>query len=55
MEYNLVDKAAEDRASIVAAMEQGASLEEATASYVTEEAFETWYASFCDALSAALQ
>ncbi len=50
LEYNLPDRAAEDREAIVAAMEQGKSLEEASAEYVTEEAFEEWYDSFCEAL-----
>ncbi len=53
LEYNLADKAAEDRASVAAALAQGKSLEEASAAYVTEEAFEAWYDSFCDALNAA--
>ena len=51
LEYNLADKAAADRASVIAALEQGESLEEAAAPYVTEQAFEEWYRSFCDALN----
>lgn len=51
LEYNLADKAAEDRASVVAALEEGKSLEEASGPYVTEEAFEEWYESFCEALN----
>ncbi|MCI8554247.1 MAG: extracellular solute-binding protein [Clostridiales bacterium] len=54
LEYHLADKAAEDRAAVVAALAQGTSLEAASASYVTEEAFEAWYHSFCDALNAAI-
>ena len=50
LEYNLADQAAQDREAIVLAMEQGKSLEEASADYVTEEAFEEWYDSFCEAL-----
>lgn len=53
LEYHLADKAAQDRDSVAAAMEQGAGLEEASAPYVTEEAFEEWYQSFCDALESA--
>ena len=53
LEYNLADRAKEDRAVVAAALGQGVSLEEASAPYVTEEAFETWYHSFCDALHAA--
>ena len=54
LEYNLTDKAAEDRAAVAAALEQGASLEEASAPYVTREAFEGWYDSFCDTLNATV-
>ena len=53
LEYNLSDKAVKDRKSVVEALEQGKSLEEASAPYVTEEAFEEWYNSFCDALNSA--
>ena len=51
LEYHLTDKAAEDRAAVAAALEQGVSLEEASAPYVTREAFEGWYDSFCDTLN----
>ena len=54
LEYNLADKAAADRAEVAAALTQGKSLEEASAPYVTEEAFEEWYNSFCNALQAAV-
>lgn len=54
LEYHLADKAAEDRAAVEAALEQGVSLEEAAAPYVTEEAFKEWYSSFCDALKSAV-
>lgn len=50
LEYHLADKAVADRAGVVAALERGESLEDASAPYVTEEAFEEWYDSFCDAL-----
>lgn len=53
LEYNLADKAAADRAAVVAALKQGKSLEEASADYVTNEAFEEWYNSFCSALNTA--
>lgn len=53
LEYHLADKAAEDRAEVVRLLEQGKGLEEAAAAYVTEEAFEEWYASFCDTLKKA--
>lgn len=54
LEYHLADQAAEDRAAVVAALEQGSSLEEAAAPYVTEEAFDEWYLSFCGALKDAV-
>ena len=54
LEYNLADRAAEDRAAVEAALAQGADLEAAAAPYVTEEAFESWYGAFCDALRAAV-
>ena len=51
LEYHLADQITGDRAEVVSAMEQGKSLEEACAPYLTEEAFEEWYHSFCDALN----
>lgn len=54
LEYHLADRAKEDRTSVVEALKQGKSLEEASAAYVTEEAFEEWYDSFCEALEAAV-
>lgn len=53
LEYNLADKAAADRAEVVLLLEQGKSLEEAAAAYVTEESFEEWYNAFCEALRKA--
>ena len=53
LEYNLADKAAADRAEVVLLLEQGKSLEEASAAYVTEESFEDWYNAFCEALRKA--
>lgn len=54
LEYNLADQAAADREAVMAALAEGKSLEEASASFVTEEAFENWYGSFCDALNGAV-
>ena len=54
LEYNLADRAAEDRAAVVEAMAGGASLEEAAADYVSEDGFQSWYGGFCDALNAAV-
>ncbi len=54
LEYHLADQAAADRKEVEAALAQGKSLEEASADFVTEEAFEAWYQSFCDALAGAV-
>lgn len=54
LEYNLADLAAENRASVEEAVKQGASLEEAAAPYVDQEAFTTWYADFVQALNDAI-
>ncbi len=53
LEYSLADQAAQDRAVVAAALEQGKSLEEASGMFVTEEAFDRWYEAFCDALRGA--
>ena len=55
LEYNLSDRAAADREKVVETLNQGKSLEEAAAPFVTEESFEEWYASFCDALNQAVE
>lgn len=54
LEYNLADKAAEDRAAVEQAISEGKSVTEAVASYVTDEAYEAWYAAFLDALNGAM-
>ena len=51
LEYNLADKAAEDRKAVQELIAQGQTLEEACADYVSEESFTNWY----DAFVAALQ
>ena len=53
LEYNLSDKASADREEIIKQIESGKSLEEAAASYLTDEAFEEWYGSFSSALKEA--
>ena len=55
LEYNLADKAVEDRAAVLGGLAQGKSLEEAAAPYVSREAFEQWYDSFCDTLNQAVE
>lgn len=54
LEYHLADRASKDRETVAAAVREGQTLEEAAAPYVTEEAFEEWYSSFCDALKSAV-
>lgn len=54
LEYNLADKAAQDRTDVAEMLKQGKSLEEAAGPYVTEAAFEEWYQAFCEALNAAV-
>ncbi len=51
LDYNLSDKASADRAEILSAIAAGATREEAVAPYVTEEAFDSWYESFVQALN----
>ena len=51
LEYHLFDKAKTDREAVEHALMQGMGLEEASAPYTTEEAFQEWYAAFCAALN----
>ena len=53
LEYHLADRASADRASVLEAIARGESLEEASADYVSDSAFEEWYGAFCEALQAA--
>lgn len=50
LNYNLSDKAAADREIVRERLAQGMSLEEATADFVTEKAFESWFEEFKEAL-----
>ncbi len=54
LEYHLADQAKLDRESVVKAVKEGMSVEEAAAAFVSEEAFEKWYTLFCDALYTAV-
>jgi multiple sugar transport system substrate-binding protein len=54
LEYNLSDKAAADREEVLNRISQGMSLEEASAEYLTDEAFSQWYQAFCEALETAI-
>lgn len=53
LDYNLSDKAKADRASVVAALEAGESLDAAVAPFVSDAAFDQWYDAFVQALHAA--
>ena len=53
LDYNLSDKAVADKEAIDEAVANGTSRQDAVAPYITDEAFETWYTSFCDALTEA--
>ncbi len=52
LEYSMSDLAAEDRATVISRLEQGQSLEEATAEFVSEEHFEAWYEDILQKLQA---
>ncbi|MDO4272464.1 MAG: extracellular solute-binding protein [Eubacteriales bacterium] len=55
LDYNLSDKAAADREVIKEALDKGGSLEEVCAPYLTEEAFDSWYEGFKDALTEIIE
>ena len=55
LDYNLSDHAVADKQAIDDAVAAGASREEETKKYISEEAFENWYQEFCDALEAAVE
>lgn len=50
LEYHLADRAAADRTAVLEAIARGESLEEASADYVSDDAFADWYGDFCQAL-----
>ena len=54
LEHHLADKAVQDREEVGKAVREGKDLEEASAPFVSEEAFENWYSSFCEALKTAV-
>lgn len=55
LEYNLSDKATADKEAIEQEVADGTSREEAAAPYITDEAFDEWYDSFCQALTEAAE
>lgn len=55
LDYDLKDKAVADKAKIKKAIKKGASRDKALAPYLTDEAFDEWYASFSKKLTDAVQ
>ena len=55
LDYNLSDKAQADKEAVELAVSAGTSREEAVAPYITDEAFDAWYDSFCQALNDAVK
>ena len=51
LSYSMIDLAAADRATVEERLAAGESAEEAEAGFLTDEYFEAWYQSLCDALS----
>ena len=51
LSYSMIDLAAADRATVEERLAAGESAEEAEAEFLTDEYFEAWYQSLCDALS----
>lgn len=49
--YSMIDLATADRATVEERLAAGESVEEAEAGFLTDEYFEAWYQSLCDALS----
>ena len=47
----MIDLAAADRATVEERLAAGERAEEAEAEFLTDEDFEAWYQSLCDALS----
>ena len=55
LEFNLSDKAKEDKEAIDKAVKNGVSRKEAVKKYISQEAFDSWYKDFCNALNNAIQ
>ena len=51
LSYSMIDLATADRATVEERLAAGESAEEAEAEFLTDEYFEAWYQSLCDALS----
>ncbi|MGI6070221.1 MAG: extracellular solute-binding protein [Blautia sp.] len=55
LEYNMADQMVENRQAVKAAMDAGASLDEAVQDYISEDAFEQWYQGFTQALEDSIK
>ncbi len=55
LDYHLSDKLGEDLTAINEAIAGGSSRADAIAPYISDEAFEQWYESFCEALQQSLE
>lgn len=55
LDYNLSDKAVADKTAIDEEVLKGRSRDEVLETYLSEEAFESWYNDFCSALLAAAE
>lgn len=51
LEYAMSDAAQADRAAVGEALQGGATMEEATAEFVSEERFDAWYTQLMNELS----
>ena len=54
LEYNMSDQAVADKEAVDQAIAGGTDREEALAPYISEEAFDKWYDSFCTALDGSV-
>lgn len=55
LEYNLSDKAAADRQQVEALLAEGSSLEEAVEDYISQESFDSWFASIKEELESCVE
>ncbi len=54
LEYNLADKAAADRETVLERIAQGSSRDDACADLISDQAFQEWYTAFVSALKEAV-
>lgn len=55
LDSHMTDKAAADREAVLEQLRAGVTMEKATAEFLTDEAFEEWFADFSAALQSAVQ